>query len=260
MVKRQLQSLVFVESLDGISPKAYMSLIGIYVQPGSLPSYFPMSIFLGTFLTIWAPDIAYNHGDENPLLSDQVKDTYYHEFGHASHWNSLNDNNYWLDNIGYIVENQGYGDGTAIGYDKCATIEMWGFHIGPSYTDGKYLLQHSNFPFLNQNRARYINLLEGGGGLNCGGMPCDFRFVNNFIPRGLILDLIDDNVNDYPTPGEFEDIPVVDNVNGFTNNSIFIGLDANISSPSNLKTHLNSNLPTGINSVDIDNLFSSYGF
>ncbi len=221
--------------------------------PPFTPGLGAFTTLLTAYLAFWAPDIVYNHGGENEP-SDQIKDTYYHEFAHASHYNALNSNQYWMNNILYVWDQGGYGNGTQPGAGRCAVIEMWGFHMGPTYADRQYELDHSfelpSAPLLDRQQNRHVNRLERRG---------DYRIIAGFIPGGLCHDLIDDNFN--PLPGASENVNITnDDVTGYQNASIFTKMTSNISSPSNLRDQLKTVLPTGITGVDIDDLFSDYGW
>ena len=188
----------------------------------------------------------------------------YHEFAHASHYTLVGDA-YWAANVQYVIDiafnssqPNPYGDGTLLGADRTALIEAWGFHIGPTYADRTYGLLHSNFaapgtPVIPPERLRFTSLLEGGGGLACGGDPCDFRFAFDIIPQGLMHDLIDDNASDYP--GNWEDPFVIDEVSNYNNGIIFQGLTNG--SLEEFKDYLHLNPQSGT-TTDINNLYDGY--
>ena len=213
-----------------------------------------------------SPDITYSYGNE---ASDQIKSTIYHEMAHASHF-ALVGNGYWHRIRYHIVANEMAGNGPygspgnfAAGSapGRVSLTEAWGFHIGPSFADRYYGGNHRNTNSSRSStilRFKFLNILEGGGGLSCGGSACDFRFVNDYIPRGLPHDLIDDNATDYPSPGAFEDLGVIDNVSGYTNNLIFTGLNANVTTLGEFQNYINNNRPLGTTQAQVNDLFNSY--
>lgn len=56
----------------------------------------------------------------------------FHELSHASHFSSVG-SPYWSQYIKYIVDNWGYGDGTAPNHELCGIGEMWGYSMGYYY-------------------------------------------------------------------------------------------------------------------------------
>ena len=84
---------------------------------------------------------------------------------------------------------------------------------------------------------RYLNLLEKR------------RLLYGFIPVGLNYDLIDTA----PLPGGTEHPSVINDVfGGFSNSDIFDQMNANILSPSDLKSPLNDVAPSGVTRNQID--------
>ena len=215
------------------------------------PLTVPLLILEG-ILYIWRPDITFSYN--GALVSDKIKRKIYHELAHTSHFAQVGDD-YWEEEINYTIANGGYGDGTAEGAGRAAIVEAWGYHIGPTYADRRYGLEHSNTTFTDLDiieQKRHINQLESS------------RFVNGFIPKGLILDLIDDNfdLNTYPTAGAFENGNVThDSVKGYTNASIFNHLTSDTESPEELKNKLTTGtLPTAVTTTQIVDLFSDYNY
>ena len=148
----------------GSNPLTYTQMaayVSTLVFGGALPQTIainPIALFLNAF----SPDIVYNHGGEGNPASDASKCSWYHEFSHASHFEGVT-HSYWLNNISYVIDNNGYGDGTATGAGRCAVIESWGFHYGPVCADYQYELLHSNGGSTPQDieSFRHIFLLEG---------------------------------------------------------------------------------------------------
>lgn len=152
-------------------------------------------------------------GDMNRQSSDQKREVIYHEMAHATHYRKCG-NQIWLDNIAYIAARGGdYGDGTHPGADKCALIEMWGYHIGYMYTHRRYGLNHSRGGFQISNS--WFGELE----ITAGWAP-----NWPWMPVGLLLDLMDNNLNNQAVSSAMTDnqnlgpVPgTLDNVSGFTN-------------------------------------------
>lgn len=226
---------------------------------------------LAVNLLAFRPDVVYNYGDESDRPSDQVRSTFYHEYGHAAHYAALPPlarDDYWVNNIEYIIDNATngfnppYGFGGLPGSDRCGVIETWGYHIGASYADRRYGLLHSNNFNLSVQRGRYLNILEGGGSLTCnGGMPCDFRFVSGYIPQGVFLDCIDNNITDYPVV--YEDPGITDGVSGFTHADCFnsISLNGGVLSVEGVRDLMRTTyLPPGQAAAAVNILFAGYGY
>jgi hypothetical protein len=213
---------------------------------------------LSLYLVVYAPDIVYNHGadfDPGDDASDEVKETFYHEYAHAAHFNALNNHNYWLANAGYVAQNNGYGDGTATGAQRCAIIEMWGFHYGPVCADYQYGLSHS----LNntgdpsfQEITRHIYELEGFA----PAAPPNNN--NRWIPQGLFLDCVDNNALN---PAGVNDGVAPDIVSGFSHSNFFIAISNSSNQVSTVRDNLTTLfLPSGQTVPGVNGLFTLYGF
>ncbi|HFA49682.1 MAG TPA: hypothetical protein ENJ95_11785 [Bacteroidetes bacterium] len=214
----------------------------------------PFGAAMAIYISVFAPDMVYNHGGEGNRASDLVKETFYHEFAHASHYNALNDDLYWIQNIAYIVDNNGYGDGTANGAGPTAVIEMWGYHYGPVLADRQYGLLHS----LNtgspafQNITRHIYGLEGFVPI----LPPTTSAA--WIPQGVFLDCIDNNASN-PT-GVVDGIPT-DPVTGFSHADCFNAITGSPTDPTTVRNNLTTNsLPLGQTIPAVNALFALYGF
>jgi hypothetical protein len=226
------------------------SILYDYFKVSAL-ALFPWGTLKAALLEVFeqtAPDITYTYGG---LPSDIMKETLYHEFAHASHFRLVG-GSYWGKLRWHVIANWGYGDpnapnpGSAFG--RVAVAEAWGFHIGPTFAERHYGTNHSNtnIPGLTE-QSRFINILESR------------RFADVFIPRGLMLDLIDDNLNDYPTPGAYENTSITDNsVMGFSNSVIFDNIGANVTNPAEFENSLIGSLPTGVSAANLAALFAQY--
>ena len=118
-----------------------------FVQTASLfPDWlqyvmFELNVLLATASAIaiaGAPDIYMAYGDDFPLRSDQIKETLYHEFAHASHYTLVGDA-YWAANVQYVIDiafnssqPNPYGDGTLPGADRTAPHRVMGLPHRPN--------------------------------------------------------------------------------------------------------------------------------
>ena len=201
------------------------------------------------------PDVIIGYDkEESKLKSDQINTTIYHEYAHAAHY-AVAENDLWLSNIEHILEvhqlikNGGtmgtYGDGTQDGSDLCALIETWGEHIGKTYTDKTYGLNHSTTTNPNYLEFRTHHLM-----LELQDF-WDVGFL--YIPEGILHDLVDDNADNpqnesntmvwdfYETTDEFGNeikVTIPDEVKGFNNSQIFGLLDPDMQSMEQLRDDL----------------------
>jgi hypothetical protein len=242
--------LIFAGGLLGMEGLA--ALVGI-LNPTPVPIAQIMSV-LAPYLVIWASDIVYNHGGQGLETSDDVKDTYYHEYAHASHYNAAG-NNYWLGNLWYVATHGGYGDGTANGAGRTAVIEMWGYNMGPTYADRQYGLNHSNTTSTNPvtiEANRHIFLLEEFIPDPTSSNP------HLWIPKGVMLDCIDNNSLNPPL---VTDGVVSDNFTGYSLSQCFQSIS---NGPDNVETVRDilktTFLPPGVPASSVDALFLEYGF
>lgn len=196
-----------------------------------------------------APDVTYHYVNTG---SDQVKETIYHELAHASHFRLVG-NTYWNKLRWHVIANDGgYGDpsdpGSGSAFGRIAVSEAWGYHIGPVFADRQYGVNHSNTDDpADIEEERHINLLESR------------QWASGFIPRGLMLDLIDNNLNDYPIGTSYENSAITDNtVSGFTNAVIFDNIGASVTNPAELEGALSSVLPSSVTIANLAALFAQY--
>jgi hypothetical protein len=232
---------------------AVLSIWGVSMNDPEQYSAGVLLTILAPYLVTWAPDV--NHGDHGLRPSDQIKDLLYHEYAHSAHWNALNDNNYWIENAFYIAENMGYGDGTANGAGRCGAIEMWGYHMGPFYTDRRYGLHHSNTSSSNPQtilETRHIFELERF-------MPDPTSIdPDKWIPKGVFLDCIDDNALN---PTGVTDGVLSDNVTGYSLSNCLQAISDSPEAVQAVRDILKNNfLPIGVNPASVDALFLEYGF
>jgi len=225
------------------------------------PANFNVSLFLQPGVL---PGVVYNYGDENNEASDDIKETFYHEFAHASHFVGLNNNSYWESNINYVSgnatsdNNPPYGSRGTPGFERCAIIEMWGAHLEPQYANRKYGLFHSRTTspiqsFREETRWQYKK--ESFVPDFLGSSDPD-----SWIPDGLCLDLIDDNVLN--PQGVNEGLGSGgDPIKGFFTLSFFNAICAN--SPvklTDVESNLQGALPAGVSTSDLRAMLVLYGY
>jgi hypothetical protein len=249
-------NLVTQTTLDGLAAILRLSPSGLIQFLAAVPN---LASVLSVYLYIYAPDIVYNYGNEIEQPSDRAKAVFYHEFAHASHFRALNDNQYWINNITYVIGNTlagvnpPYGNPTRPGWERCAVIEMWGEHIEEVYADRQYGLFHSNTDFPDPffiEITRHIFQLEQFE-------PNDPDNPDSWIPFGAFWDLIDNNADN---PAGVVD-PVFDPVMGYMHNQCFTAISG---SPPNVETVRNilqtTFLPPGQTQGNVTALFNEYGF
>lgn len=253
--------LVTQSTLSGLAAIVRLSLPGLAKFLVAVPN---LASVLSVYLYIYAPDIVYNYGDEINRPSDIVKRIFYHEYAHASHFRALNDNQYWINNIYYVIGNTlanvnpPYGNPTRPGWERCAVIEMWGEHIGLVYADRRYGLFHSNDTDPNpdiRNRERHIFRLEMFTPNAENRRP--FNLEDSWIPSGLFLDLIDHNPDN---PGDILD-PVQDFARNYQHFQCFQAISGSPQTVQAVRDILRTNfLPPGQNPANVNALFLEYGF
>lgn len=158
--------------------------------------FVPVAV-LSAYFAAFAPDVVFNYTNAAPR-SDRVKETLYHEFAHTSHYAGLSGDRdaYWNTNVAYVLanavtgNNPPYGTRGTPGFQHCAVIEMWGFHMGPQYADRSYGLLHSRGGVTPQQRERFRWLFFNEPFVpDVLGNPV----LDSYIPEGLFHDLIDNN-------------------------------------------------------------------
>jgi hypothetical protein len=238
----------------------------------------PQSNTLLIYTQIYAPDIWYNYGiDESASVgvapTDQVKDAFYHEYAHATHYEALGApwiaNTYWLSNISYILanaisnNNPPYGDGTNPGAGRTAIMETWGNHIGNDYADRFYGLNHSwtnSSSIFDQQRTRWVFRLEEWDPLAASGAPNNNDPTDTWIPEGVFRDCIDNNVLNPSGVNE----PVTDHVMGYTNAVLLTAMVQVLQQPITVETLrdllISNYLPPAETAASVNTLFGDYGY
>jgi len=165
-----------------------------------------LASFIGQTIAGLLPDVIIGGGDDNPLSTNDLRQTIYHEYGHTLHYFKANpvNNNHWKTNIGFSI-GSGYGDNINTARGAFFSLsEGWADYIGHTYAFIKYgtnlnTVTETNAWTFQTVTTHYQGLLED--------VP---TFYNSFIPRGLFFDLTDGGNN--------EDF---DRIQGFTTNDIY---------------------------------------
>lgn len=225
--------------------------------------FVPVAV-LSSYFAAFAPDVVYNYNGSS-RASDRVKETLYHEFAHTSHYMGLSQSArdvYWGANIGYVLnnvitaQNPPYGIRGLPGHQRCAIIEMWGYHLGPQYADRKYGLMHSRTTDPSpqvRERLRWRYVVEPFIPDVLGNTNPDA-----FMPIGLFHDLIDNNALN--PPGVTDGIPS-DPISGLTHGNCFNAVT--LGAPhvmSNVESNINTALPPGATPAMTRLIFGTYGY
>ncbi len=187
------------------------------------------------------------------MRSDQVKHLVYHELAHTIHWRAVSDR-YWIDEIQYTLDNNGYGDGTAPGAGRPAVVEAWANFLGPTVADVAYGIQSS--PYIYQN----FGLVYLSTATESSFIRAMERFDPNqpndevaWIPKGIMHDLRDNTNVDEPFPS------TDDQVSGYTIPQMFNALNNDVTNPIQYRNRLlqqnNNNQQAQVNT-----LFARYGY
>jgi len=211
------------------------------------PIAFGITIQIPIIFAPVKPDVVINRNTSSRNTSDNLKELCYHEFAHVSHFERLSTPNYWLANINYIIANNGYGDGTATGAGRCATIEMWAYHCGPTCADKAYGTKHSNG--VPATSRRWIGFQE--------------RTVMEwgFFPSEALTDIIDDNAfSPAAEPIGLLGVPIIDLVDGYTEGQMLTALSPNVTTPFAFRNaFLLASVPAGSPTTNYITLMSHYG-
>lgn len=202
---------------------------------------------LATWLLITAPDIVVNISDSDNNNADDVREELYHELAHTIHFVQAGEN-YWGDNINFIIDNVIAGDNPPYGTDslsvgggRCNVIEMWGLQNGYWACHLRYGLKHSNGgndptkttwqAFMEKRKTKYL-----------------------YLTYGWQYDLRDINSVDIEEASD-----VNDKVSGYTQAQIFSTMNQNLLSGNQQAGVLKMILPVGNTSERFDTLAANYG-
>lgn len=203
----------------------------------------PIGVAAKQILQNLLPDITLKYGSSSSLTmnTSQIKETIYHEMGHATHYMYVG-NNYWTSFIDYIVSHGGYGTKTTMGSGRIAVAEGWGFYIGKLYASQYYGGIGSTSG--NSLSNVYLNQLEFR-------KPSDTSESWYWIPYGMYYDLTDS--------GEPLSTLVIDNVNAYTPGMIFTSLWSDVVTVNQFRNDLLFR-SGNIQSAQVNQLVQSYGY
>ncbi len=199
-------------------------------------------------------DLLFSYNFQNgggSAQSDRIYETTFHELSHAAHFSkagSITYNLFVTSVINEVISNIGngfapYGNGSNSYSAIIALGEGWAFHYGHFLADLRYGSQAS------------CQSEQIGGSTWCSSRP-HLDVLENYdpnlpsdrfrwIPKGLMLDLID--TNNETRPPQF----VNDNVSGYTNQQIFNALESDVRSIPAFKDRLlqqnGNNQQNGVN-------------
>lgn len=203
----------------------------------------PIGVAAKQILQNLLPDITLRYGtsSSSTMNTSQIKETIYHEMGHATHYMYVG-NNYWTSFIDYIVSHNGYGTKTTSGSGRIAVAEGWGFYIGKLYASQYYGgIGTTNSNFISQNFIAQLELRK----------PSDTDEFVYWIPYGMFYDLTD--------TGEPLSTLVIDNVNAYSPGMIFTSLWSNVLSVSHFRNDLLQR-SGNTQSAQVNQLVQSYGY
>ena len=214
--------------------------------------------------------IGYRYSDIAHLLSDQLKETTYHELTHAGHYAAMGVTWYanfvnaevaeiehtFLFDKGYNP----YGRGTDSNAPIIALGESWAEYIGQYFADKTY----------GQHSSTYISVFSGEQGENnypLNGYSSHINDLENFVPNvsgahfswipvGLYYDMNDPRNDATAVP---RIVNIDDQVSGYTNQQFFNAFSSSITSMGSYKTNL-LNQNGNNQSTQVTSLFSQYGF
>ena len=211
--------------------------------------YIPVTNVLMNVFQWFLPDVIFNFNRNSLESSNELNETVFHELAHASHFNKVGAG-FWDNYINYMVNEGSYGDGNGKDADLVAISETWGFHMGWHLCRTKYPTN----PIVTL--AGEENFVPGQkGGIDVGWVWDASTSSNQrtgWIPRGLMLDLIDTQVDN--VRGTFND-----NAGAFTNQEIFNALDKDVRSPQQFRDRLMSET-SNRDQTDVNSLFEAYYF
>lgn len=222
---------------------------------------------LGPLISNTPPDvtIGYDYNSVNHFATDQIKETAYHEFAHASHYN-IASFQFWVDNINFVTHYGGYGNAGDNGVEKTDLIEMWGYFMGREYAHRRYgpNAHSALLGYYNTTDASPATFLNSWYAVNENrGNKEDSRFESNgHIAACFLHDIVDDNLyhQSLAAPRLNESNNVVDRVRGYSISTIFNNMHSGTTSASQLINNLRGNLPSNNTLLDYDSLRFGYGY
>jgi len=215
----------------GTSHAAAMAFLTTFYDPF-------LAIFSWAVTKAYLPDVMLSNTEQE---SDDLKETAYHEFSHASHYRQVG-KDFWKDLVEAEIRSNGWGDANGEFAPLIALCESWPSHMGHTYANRTYQGLRATHA-LNVGNRTWINFLE---------QRVNFR--PGHVPIGLYHDMID-NINAIDIG-----IGIIDNVNGFTQQQIFSCLTSDIRDVEAFRQCIIDNhlFSSGNNITELNNLFNSY--
>lgn len=249
-------------------------LVGLAINSVPLVGWY-VSFFATIARTRLDIAIDYHINDMCRFSSDHIKETFYHELSHASHYNQAG--NTWYTNFvnaeldetqkhpGANDQYNPYGDGHSSNSPIIALGEGWAYHMGHFLANQRYTTTASPqseqvggstwasaaYPVCsgtgNNSTAPHADVLEN---FNPNLLLDPFSWV----PKGLMWDMMDN------TPNE---TIVNDQVSGFTTAILFKALQSDVSTIQQYEARIKSQNPVQPGTTtptQLDYLFRSYNY
>lgn len=202
----------------------------------------PSSAVASFLVEYFAPDITIGIGPSGTMVTAQTKETMYHELGHASHYTEVG-NAFWTTLGAAMLAaatgpgNGAYGDGSAVGAERVALAESWGFFMGFKLIIDRYGCTSTDMYGTDKN---YCDQMEDG-----------MFNTPDYIPFGVYHDLIDTYNSD----------ELFDNVSGYNIGQFFnILSNQNNYTPIRFKNSFKSAYVSAAAQSLVDDLFNEYGY
>lgn len=223
--------------------------------------FLPLGTYISPSIQANMPDMIYNYGIAG-LTSDDMKETYYHEYAHVAHYRGLptaDRYGYWLSNILRIItnsdtgDNPPYGSPTTTGAGRTAIMESWATHVGLIFADKQYGINNRRSVL-----AQTANEKQGERFIYRGleRFNPNSASLDAWIPDGVYWDLFDDSTHNV-TYGIID--RVTDNVQGVSNANMFRAITQN--APTDVlavRDAIRAGYPN--KAVQIDSLYIEYGY
>ena len=205
-----------------------------------------------------APDLIYGYQwNSNQFYTDQIKETAYHEFAHASHYAKVGQQ-FWKENIRFVVDHKGYGNAGDPGVERTDLIEMWAYFMGREYAHKRYGANAHSLRFSPNFTNSWYAYNENRY------WPVDNAsiFESGHIPAGFLHDICDDNTYNIPRGLDEHTLITSDEISGYQLSTIYNQLDGSTTSANTLIDKLATQLPPGINNTiaNFNTLRNLYGY
>ncbi len=198
------------------------------------------------YINMFSPDIAYFYGDDGLRNSDLVKQTFYHEYGHASHFRNVGQS-WWRDMIDATIVNDGWGDENGNDAGRISIAESWAEFLGRTYAHRTYPLEE-----LSSRNPTWEEELE-----------TTLNWNSNHVPIGLHHDLIDGKGIELTSRNVDNTDPLMVNdvAEGFSISQIFSSLNSSVTNVQQFENVLITDHLSSTNNTipEVNNLFNQYG-